>query len=453
MLREIIMPKMSNTQIEGQLIKWMKQEGDSVEVGELIMEILTDKVTMLIESSSKGFIRKLLIEPGDIVKIGKTIGYITSTIEENIPEKYSLMTRDSVLSAEEVAFYPSPVASVASQEAQQTSKSIATKTKVSPRAMKILKENNLNVDEIKFAGEFITEKIVNDYLASRNNKIIEVADQLSEAKLKSTAVAQKYAAAANIDIDKIIPASGKRIMKEDVINAISKERKEKVNIVTPYIGIRKIIGDRLSMSKFTAPHLYFKSIVNMSAILNMKDRLGKIFPDEKIGINVLVLYATVKALKDFPEVNSSLQGDKIIQYANINLGVAVDSPQGLLVPKIRKSETLSLKDFNLECTDIIARARSGKLLLEELQDGTFTVSNLGMMGIDFFTAIINPPEAGILAVSAISKKPVVIDDQICIAPCMNICFSADHRIIDGGLCARFVERIRLYLENPEMLTL
>jgi pyruvate dehydrogenase E2 component (dihydrolipoamide acetyltransferase) len=224
-----------------------------------------------------------------------------------------------------------------------------------------------------------------------------------------------------------------------------------------YSGTRKIIGERLSMSASTAPHVYFTQKVNLEKLLDVRKQVNEISP-VKVSVTDFIVRAVVLALQKYPNVNVSLDGDEILQFQSVNIGIAVAAPSGLIVPNIKGTERMSVLQIAEKASQLIEKARNGKLLPPEYTGGTFTVSNLGMFGIDNFTAIINPPEAAILAISATKDEPVVVVDgagnkEVQIKPMMNIQLSADHRIIDGLLAAQFTAEIKNLLENPMGLVL
>jgi pyruvate dehydrogenase E2 component (dihydrolipoamide acetyltransferase) len=442
MLTEIIMPKMSNTQFEGQLIQWMKQEGDFVEAGDILMEILTDKVSMTVEATSSGYIRRLLIEPGDVAPIGQVIGYMTRKKDEEVPSKYLGMSRESVLAEKGHEIPVSSEDTRVSAERATPSDDSRVAVNVSPRARKLLKEHGLSAAEIPVAGKTMGEKEVQDFLREKR-----------AVTPKSTGAAKAIAAEMGIDISSVQQEHRDRITKKDVERTIAAlgDRTEK------YMGVRKIVGERLASSKKNAPHVYFENEVNMENALAFKDRVnafvGHTSGSGRIGLNVIIIFAAVHALKDFPHVNASLREEEITRFGRVDIGVAVDTPGGLMVPKLRNCESMDLRGLAEKYAEIVKRAKEAKLTADELNDGTFTVSNLGMFGIDFFTAVINPPEAAILAVGGVKKRPVADGDSVRVAPVLNLCLSADHRILDGVLCAKFLGRIREYLEMPDLLSL
>ena len=225
----------------------------------------------------------------------------------------------------------------------------------------------------------------------------------------------------------------------------------KVLKTIPYTGMRKIIGDRLSQSMYTAPHLYFTISLEMDALMALRQQVNSA-QEQKVSLNDFMAAAVTKALQKHPALNSSLQGDKIIQYEDVNMGIAVGLETGLIVPVIKRAQTKTVTQIAKEGKALIDKALKGALMPDDYKGGTFTISNLGMHGIENFTAIINPPEVAILSVSGVKKMPVVVDaggeDKIVIKSVMQITLSVDHRIIDGLVATRFLNQIKAYVENP-----
>ena len=237
-------------------------------------------------------------------------------------------------------------------------------------------------------------------------------------------------------------------MQEAQFSADGKEILEEI----PYAGVRKVIGDRLAQSKFTAPHLYFTQKVDLTELLKLRKQVNDA-QDKETSVTDYIARATVIALQKYPEMNASLIGDKIVKYKSVNLGIAVASPTGLIVPNVKNAQNLSVVELSKASTPLFDKARAGKLAYDEYNGGTFTISNLGMFGIENFTAIINPPEVGILAISSTKDEPAVImnaagEKEIAIRPMMNIQLTVDHRLIDGLLAAQFVTEIKKLLESP-----
>ena len=227
---------------------------------------------------------------------------------------------------------------------------------------------------------------------------------------------------------------------------------KEIQDVVPYSGIRKVIGERMGQSKFSAPHVYFTQKVNLDKLLELRKQINEA-QEKKTSVTDYIAKAVIKTLVKYPDMNESLVGDKIVRYKSINLGIAVAAPGGLIVPVIKNANDKSVVELSKEAGVLFDKARNGKLKPDEYTGGTFTISNLGMFGIENFTAIINPPEVGILAVSATKDEPVVVVDangnkSIGIKPMMNITLTIDHRLIDGLLAAQFVTEIKRLLENP-----
>jgi len=329
---------------------------------------------------------------------------------------------------------------------------------ITPRARKFARDNGIDIEALNIQGTGFQGGICEK----------DIIIKMKEQKPSATPLARKLAQMEGIDMNTVL-GSGVRgkIYKKDIekqlevrfeddkagADLLDVHMDEKVILESiDYTGIRKIIGDRLSESKVSAPHIYFMQSSDLTRLLELRKDMNEI-QEKKTSITDYILLALVKALQKYPDLNSSLVENKIIKYKSVNLGVAVGAEKGLIVPVIKNAENMNLMDISKEAGRLIERARDGKLLPEEYSGGTFTVSNLGMYEIENFTAIINPPEVGILAVSAVVKKPVVLtdnkgNDEIVIRPIMTITLSADHRVVDGLMAAQFVKYVKMLLESP-----
>ncbi|MDR1815388.1 MAG: 2-oxo acid dehydrogenase subunit E2 [Clostridiales Family XIII bacterium] len=282
------------------------------------------------------------------------------------------------------------------------------------------------------------------------------------AGLRATPLARRVAAERGVDLGAVAGSGlNGKVVRSDldgiaaaaaVGTVIGRNGDKKIAAQVPYSGVRRIIGERLAESKFTAPHLYFTQKVDVTALLDLRARVNA-RQEKKTSVTDYIARAVVLALQAHPELNASLAGDVIEQYANVNLGIAVAAPGGLIVPVVKDAETLSVSELSKRASTLVEKARTGKLLPDEYTGGTFTISNLGMFGIENFTAILNPPESGILAVSATKDEAAVTlgadgTKRIEIRPVMNITLSVDHRIIDGLLAAQFVGEVKRLLEAP-----
>lgn len=420
------MPRLSDTMEEGNIVAWMKNVGDKVAVGDVLAEVETDKATMDLESFQDGTLLYIGVKEGPVEVDG-----IIAVIGEEGEDFKQLLTEEKK-----------------SQSAEQSDQ------------------------EEKKSEEKISEKVqVEASKESESSKTQPVSSTISDSgttsdsgRIKASPLARSMAKGEGIDISKI-QGTGEngRIVKSDVEEYIKNPP------VTPSIGakpvisgssveygdipvsqMRKTIARRLGESKFTAPHFYLTIEVNMdetSRLRNMANETGSV----KISFNDIVIKACAAALRKHPMINSSWMGDKITIHEEINIGVAVAVEEGLLVPVVKNADQKSLAYINQEVRELAGKAKNKKLSLDEMQGNTFTISNLGMFGIDEFTAIINPPDACILAVGSIITKPIVKNGEIVVGNTMKVTLSCDHRVVDGAKGALFLQTLKSMLENPLMI--
>lgn len=465
----IIMPKLGFNMNEGKLVQWYKSEGEEITKGEPLFSVETDKTNMDIEATSDGVVKKLLIEEGDQIPVTLPIAVIGSADEDVsaavADAKAQLAAGGADVSNVDEA---AAVAEQAEAPAETKTPAAAPKTadgliKITPRARRVAAENDLAVEDLAIEGTGwqggICEKDILEYLASNKVKATPVAAAMAKAEGIDLADIRGSGVNGKImkeDVEKVIAAAKKAVATAEdqapagagEITPDGKEIGEKV----PYAGVRKVIGDRLAESKFTAPHLYFTQKVNMEDVLALRKKVNEV-QDKKTSVTDFIAKAVIMTLKKYPEMNSSLVGETIERYKSINLGIAVASPTGLIVPNIKNSQDMSVVEISKASTPLFDKARAGKLAVDEYAGGTFTISNLGMFGIENFTAIINPPEVGILSISSTKDEPFVVTKEdgtkeIQIKPMMNIQLTVDHRIIDGLLAAQFVTNVKNLLENP-----
>ena len=464
MAEVIIMPKLGFNMNEGKLVQWYKNEGDEIAKGEPLFSIETDKTNMDIEATSDGVVKKLLIEEGDQIPVTLPIAVVGAADEDVsavVADAKAQLESGGAAPAEEKEEAPA-AAPAEEKKPAVVPKAEGGRLKITPRARRVAAENDLSIEDLAITGTGwqggICEQDILDYLESNKIKATPVAAAMAKAEgidladITGTGVNGKI---MKEDVEKAVAAAAKKAAAADEaaadeaeFTADGKEILEKV----PYAGVRKVIGDRLSESKFTAPHLYFTQKVNMEDVIALRKKVNAA-QDKKTSVTDFIARATVIALQKYPEMNSSLVGDTIIKYKSVNLGIAVASPTGLIVPNIKDSQNLSVVELSKASTPLFEKAREGKLAIDEYSGGTFTVSNLGMFGIENFTAIINPPEVGILSISSTKDEPFVVtkedgSKEIQIKPMMNIQLTVDHRIIDGLLAAQFVTEIKKLLENP-----
>lgn len=457
----IIMPKLGFNMSVGKLVKWYKNEGDLVAKGEPVFAIETDKTSIDIEATQDGVFRKKFIEEGDSIDVTFPIAII-SDAGENIDAvirdvNHQLKREDfdavSELSTPAETSFGTPSAPAASDV------NVGGRRKITPRARRAASEQGLSLEGRNITGTGydggICAKDIFDYLSSIKMRISPVARKMAESQgielegIKGSGEHGKIMKRDLTETTAVTPANEISAVKADP--QITVDGKEILETVS-YTGIRKIIGDRLAQSKFTAPHLYFTQKVNLDKLLELRKQINEA-QEKKTSVTDYIAKAVIKCLQKYPDMNESLVGDKIEKYKSVNLGIAVAAPGGLIVPVIKNANQKTVAEISKEASILFDKARSGKLTPAEYTGGTFTISNLGMFGIENFTAIINPPEVGILAISATKDEPFIVQDatgnkSIEIKPMMNITLTVDHRVIDGLLAAQFVTDVKRLLENP-----
>ena len=425
MAKIVIMPKLGYTQDEGELIQWYKAEGETVKKGEPFFEVQTDKTVIRVDATEDGTVLKLLAEPGTVMPVFTPIAVIGRPGEDPGEALKSEKTDgDAVTQAEKNGAEEEPV-------------------RMTPRARRFAAEQGLDLKEI--AGI----------------KGTGYEGGITERDIKASPLARKMAPDLGIDLRTVqgTGAQGK-IRKADILRAASAAGEKpglRIAEEIPCRGIRRVIGERMSQSKREVPHAYFSDAVDTGKLTALRSLINE-KGEYRVSLSDLLIVAVGKALQKYPLMNVSLQGDRIIRYESVNIGTAVAGEAGLIVPVVKNVQEKTLRQIAAETRELFSRAQKGRLQPEEYSEGTFTVSNLGMAGIEDFCAIVNPPEAGILAVSAIRKKPVVVtgedgDDRIEIRPMMKIRLSVDHRVVDGMLAAQFVYEIKRLLEEPTLLLL
>ena len=435
MAKDILMPLLSPSMTEGTLVKWLKKEGDTIKSGDILAEVETDKATMDLEAFDSGILRKLLVAEGARVPINSRIGIIGSKDEK----------------IEDGAPAPTPAAVGAVGEA-------------------VPRQAETPATQAEAKAPALPEKVTQ----STPTPTPTPAPAFSGGRIKASPLAKKVAQEKHVDLSRLSGSGpGGRIVKKDVLSApangngaaprpsggslypagpIAKEGSTKLTTM------RSVIAKRLLESKTQIPHFYLEIEVDAKPLLDLRaqlnDSLGKLTPPVKLSLNDFVLKAAAEAVRRVPAVNASFEGDSIRQFPDVQLSFAVAIADGLITPIVREAQNKSLIQISGEAKALAAKAKDGKLKPEEFQGGTFTVSNLGMLGIDSFSAIINPPQAAILAVGNIVKKPVVdANDQIVIGHRQSITLSCDHRVVDGAVGAAYLKELRELIEKPALLLL
>jgi len=438
MAEVIRMPRMSDTMEEGNIIEWLKSEGDEVEPGETLAEVETDKATMELDSFVEGKLLHIAVKEGPVPINGviAVIGEEGEDWKKAIEEADQGNGESSNGAAEAPA--TEPETQVDKETAEPATGSEAApdddekRIKASPLARSMAKEAGIDLNGINGSGDGgrIVKRDIEQHLEQQKTapKKEAPAEQPAAPESAPPAPAPKKEPAAPVT---------------PFVFGAGEANYEEVNISQ----MRKTIARRLSESKFSAPHFYLTMEIDMGKAIKWRKQINEVAPN-KISFNDLVVKACAIALRQHPAVNASWLDDKIRYNKDINIGVAVAIDEGLLVPVIRHSDMKSLSQINFEVRELAGKARKRKLAPEEMQGNTFTISNLGMFGIDEFTAIINPPDACILAVGGIAEQPVVVNGEIRIGHRMKVTLSCDHRVVDGATGAQFLQTVKEILENP-----
>ena len=437
MATQVIMPKLSPTMEEGQLSRWLKKEGDKVSMGEPLAEIDTDKATMEMQALANGVLRKIIIKEGESAPLGQMI----AVIGEPDVDISALLQGSGA--PQKVASEPEPKEEAAvapSQKPDQEAKPAAKPA-----------------DSSSSAGNGSTP-----------------APSTSDRLIVSP-LAARMAAEAGVDLRTLNGSGpGGRIVKRDIEAAISQGqppaaaaaeaqtsgsvvkfpvRQPAATEASPYVDepvseIRRIIAKRLVTSLGPIPHFFLTTEIEMDRAAEMRRNINELDPELKLSINDIIIKVAAAALVAHPQVNASFQEKTIRYYERADIGVAVAIEEGLITPVIRSADQKTLSEIAREVRDLAERARKRKLKPEEYTGASFSVSNLGMFGIDEFTAVINPPEGAILAVGGMTAKPVVRADQIVVRQMMRVTMSCDHRVIDGATGAKFLQTFKKIMENP-----
>ncbi len=413
----ITMPRLSDTMTEGKVAKWHKNVGDTVKEGDILAEIETDKAVQDFESEFSGVLLKQGVEEGGSAPVDSVLAIIgpagTDVSALSGGAKKQDASASLSMTAEKQTVQPE---TNTQQPTANTQPNSNERLHISPLAKKMAEEKGIDVHSIQGSGENgrVVKKDVENY--------------------KPTVAAASSTASAS-------PAA------QVAMNFVQGQDTE-----TPNSQVRSVIAKRLSESKFTAPHYYLMVEINMDKAIVARKEINSL-PDTKISFNDMIIKATAVALRKHPMVNSSWAGDKIIHHGNINVGVAVAIPDGLVVPVLRNTDQMNYTQISAAVKDMAARAKTKALKANEMEGSTFSISNLGMFGIETFTSIINQPNSAILSVGAIIEKPVVKDGQIVVGNIMKLSLACDHRVVDGATGAEFLQTLKTYLENPLTLLL
>ena len=449
------MPKLSPTMEEGQISRWLKNEGDKVSMGEPLAEIDTDKATMEMQALSNGVLRKIIIQAGESAPLGQMIAVIGEPDED-----ISALLSQAGSGAQSAQAAPQPQADggEAKAEAAAEQKPVADNAAASQQQQQQSAPSGNGAQAAKGGGDGQTGgRLVVSPLAARmaaeagiNLRTLtgsgpggRIIKRDIEAAMSAGKASEEAAQAPQRHLRAVQP--GTQPAQAPAVEGASAYRDEPTSVM------RQTIARRLVTSIGPVPHFFLTTEIEMDRVVEMRNSLKELDPEVKFSINDVIVKVAAAALIQHPQVNASFQDRNIRYYEHADIGVAVAIEDGLITPVVRAADQKSLSQIAAEVRELAGRARSRKLLPEEYTGATFSISNLGMLGIDEFTAVINPPEAAILAVGAVTPKPVVRDNQVVVRQMMRVTMSCDHRVIDGATGARFLQTFKRLLENPLLM--
>ncbi|MDL2259000.1 2-oxo acid dehydrogenase subunit E2 [Eubacteriales bacterium OttesenSCG-928-K08] len=426
---EIIMPKLGLTMTEGLVAKWHKKEGDPVSRGDMLFEVETDKLTNEVEADCDGILLKIIAEEGASVPCTQVVAYVGAA-GEALPEQTAKQAQAADQPEEQAV-----------QHKKQAEEAVKANTDgyvlATPAAKALAKQRGLDISTIPSSGP----------QGSVIMKDVEAFEPIPQKK--ASGLAAKIAQELGMDVSAL--ASEGRVMSEDVLRAALTA--EQADTEEPLSGMRRTIARRMSESWAVSPRVCYEMAVDCSNMIELRSQLKNQFADNglKLTYNHIITRAAAQALREYPQINASLEGDILKKHAQVNIGLAVGVKNGLLVPNLKNCGRMGLLEIAQGMEEMIRQAREGSLAMDALVGGTFTITNLGMYGIRSFSPIINQPELAILGVSAMVDTPVVRGQEVVIRPMMTLNLVADHRVADGVLAASFFSRIVALLENPALM--
>lgn len=432
MAETVTMPKLGFDMAEGTLVRWVIQEGENVAKGKVLAEIETDKATVEVESNFDGILARHLVATGDIVPVNTPIAIVTAP-GEALPEASAPKVEAAPAPKAEL---PSASPAVGAQATMAPETGPMEMVKASPLARRMARDLKIDLAALKGSGPGgrIVRQDIDQYLAA------PPAPASVPAATPAVVAAQAAPAAPKaVPLPALAPLSTQPAPADEVI---------------PLNRLRAAIGRRMVEAKQQVPHFYVTHEYDMAAVMELRKKLNALLPEnEKLSVNDFIIKATALALRQFPNLNASLKGEDIVRHGQVNVGVAVAVEGGLLTVVNRDTDRKSLRQVALEVRSLVARAREMKVRPDDIEGSTFSISNLGMFDVEHFIAIINPPEAAILAVGSVREVPVVKDSALAIGLRMKATISVDHRVSDGVEAAQFMQALALYLEDPLRLML
>ncbi|MBI5933575.1 MAG: 2-oxo acid dehydrogenase subunit E2 [Chloroflexi bacterium] len=412
MAETISMPKLGFDMAEGLLVRWVKQVGETINKGDVLAEIETDKATVEVESSASGIVLQHIVDQGTMVPVNAPIAVVGNAGEKVDAPAATSSNVEGQTSNDERLTLNVPTPPVADSVSQAVASVSAGAVKASPLAKKMAKDNNVNLASVQGTGP-------GGRVVRKDIEAALTASQTFNVQRSTTPV----------------PSTPVTVTQEDKIIQTTK--------------LRQAIGRRLVESKNTIPHFYVTHEYKMDALMDMRKQINAFLGDnEKVSVNDFIVKAVALTLRQFPNLNATIKGNEVIQFGHVNVGVAVTVPGGLMTVVVKDADAKSLRQISGEVKAMAGRAREGKVKTEDVDGSTFSTSNLGMYDVDEFIAIINPPEAAILAIGSAKEMPVVEGGQIKVGWRLKATISVDHRVSDGAEAAQFMQKLADFLENP-----
>ncbi len=428
----MLMPKLGLTMVEGKIGKWLKQEGDLVLLEEPLLQVETDKIVSDVNATFEGTLLKIISERGDKTKVKEPI-CIIGEAGEDISE---LLVDNSGIAESNLEV--TKVKKIEKKEKKEKNIKVEGDILASPLAKKLAKDKGYDLSKINGTGP--------------NGRIVEKDILMYKGNVKATPTARVLANNLGVDINNINKSS--RIVKQDVFNEYDKNSKlngfDLIEEVVEMSQMRKIISERMFDSWQTSPAVTYELKVDTTMLKKFKNQISL---KHKVTYTDLIVKIVSNALIEFPILNCSIDGDSIIMRNFTNIGVAVALDEGLIVPVVKYANLMGLGELSNKIKSLVIKSKNNELEMDELQGSTFTVTNLGMYEMNSFSPIINQPEVAILGITAIKDEVVVKDGQMVILPMMNLCLTADHRVVDGAIAAEFMSRLKEIIENPAQLLL
>lgn len=430
---DVLMPQLSPTMTEGRLAKWTRKEGDKISAGDVIAEVETDKATMEVEASDDGILHKIIGEIGADLPVGSPIAVLRGK-DETVPADYAPKSK---------------VANKVARNEERGSEGQAAPAVAVPVAIPV-------------ASVVAAPAAILPSVNTSSSLVQAVSSASSGGRVAASPLARRLAKGKGVDLSAVVGTGPHgRVVAADVANApvggfsgsrAVVRRPDQVVKLTP---MRKAIAGRLTVSKQTVPHFYLSTEVRMDALMAVRAQINSHLETQKVKVSVndFIVKACALALRDYPAANAAWNGDSVVQFGNVDISVAVAIDGGLITPIVANADQKALVQISGEVKQLAADARAGKLKPEQYEGGSFSLSNLGMYGVDVFSAIINPPQAAILACGAAVEQPVVGEGGLEIGTVMKMTLSVDHRVIDGALGAEILGKIKGYLEAPVVLVM